>query len=208
MATKNYSDLYLVNNADGKYFRCDTTFVKSAKERLFSTKPSTAQILPNGIFGFLGSHIDNEIRELLTPTADLIKNQIPVIIHNPEINYWEVSKAQGALGMYRNKSGQALRTFPLEVRDEVSLSSDFFDLTGKTTGSKTDVEVGDIFVLQANLTAGSQLLYSATAPTATNVKSYFKVTKVYKSFIPSFLGGTGSYFPNSYAMADIELIIA
>lgn len=205
MSTINYSDAYLVNNTDGKYFRCDTTKVKSSKERLFSVLPTTPQVLPDGILGFMGSYTDTEIRELVTPTADLIKSQIPVLIHNPEINYWEISKAQGALGMYRNRSGQVLRAFPLEKYDEFSLSSDYFDLTGKTTGTTTAVEVGDVFVLQANLVAGTQLKYSATAPDSSTAMSYFKVTKVQNSYIPSFLGGNGSYFPNAYKMIDLEL---
>jgi hypothetical protein len=206
MSTINYSDAYLVNNTDGKYFRCDTVKVASgnAGGRLFSVLPTTSTVLPNGIFGFTGEYVDTEIRELLTPTSDLIKSKVPVLIHDPEINYWEISKAQGALGMYRNRSGKVLRAFPLVEMDEISLSSDFFDMTGKTG----DIAVGDVFVLQANLVAGTQLKYSATAPTSTTAKCYFKVTKVQNSFIPSFIGGTGTRFPNAYKMVDIELVMA
>lgn len=203
MSTINYSDLYLVNNTDGKYFRADSTKIASgnAGGRLFSVLPTTAQVLPNGVFGFMGEYVDTEIRELVTPTASLIQTKLPVFIHNPEINYWEISKAQGALGMYRNRSGQVLRAFPIVELDEVSLSSDYFDMTGKTG----DIAKNDIFVLQANLVAGTQLKYSATAPTSANAKFYFQVTKVQNAFIPSFLGGTGSYFPSAYKMIDIEL---
>ena len=205
MSTINYSDAYLVNNTDGKYFRCDTVKVASgnAGGRLFSVKPTIDAVLPNGIFGFTGEYVDTEIRELVTPTTALIKSKIPVLIHNPEINYWEISKAQGALGMYRNRKGQILRAFPLVELDEISLSSDYFDMTGKTG----DIAKDDIFVLQANLVAGTQLKYSATAPTSTDAKCYFKVTKVYNSFIPSFIDGTGTRFPNAYKMIDIELVL-
>jgi hypothetical protein len=205
----NYSDLYLVNNTDGKYLRCDTTKVASgnAGGRLFSVLPTTPAVLANGIFGFMGEYTDLEIRELLTPTSDLVKAKLPVIVHNPEINYWQISQVQSAIGMYRNRSGQVLRAFPLQELDEVSLSSDYFDLTGKS-GSTPAVAVGDIFTLQANLVAGTQLKYASSAPASTDAKFYFKVTKVYNSYIPSFLGGNGSYFPNAYKMIDIELKLA
>lgn len=201
MAT-NYSDLYLVNNTDEKYLRCDTTRVASSESgRLFSVLPTTPQVLANGIFGFLGEYVDKEIRELQTPTASLIQTKLPVFVHNPEINYREDSKAQGALGMYRNRSGQVLRAYPMVEFDEITLSSDYFDMTGKTG----DITVGDMFVLQTNLVAGTQLKYSATAPTSANAKCYFQVTEVQNAFIPSFLAGNGTLFPASYKMVDIEL---
>jgi hypothetical protein len=152
----------------------------------------------------MGSYVDKEIRELLTPTADLIKAQMPVLVSNPEINYWEVSKAQGALGMFRNKAGKALRTYPLEKYDVISLSSDYFDMTGKTG----DIAVGDMFAIQPNLVAGTQLKYAATAPASTSNMAYFKVVKVANAYIPAFLGGDGVLFPNNYKMIDVEVCLA
>lgn len=186
------------------YFRCDTTFVKSSKERLYSTRPAVATELPNGIIAFMGSYVSEEIRELLTPTADLIKNQVPVLVHNPEISYKQYVKTDGALGIYRNKAGKALRTFPLQQYDIVSLSEDYFDMAGKAT----TIAVGDMFAIQANLVAGTQLKYSATAPLATANKVYFKVTKVANSHIPVFYNGNGSLFPSVYKMIDLEMCFA
>ena len=205
----NYEDLYFTRNTDGKYLRCDTTFIKESQAggRLFSTKPTVATELPNGVFGFMGSYVSEEIRELLIPTADLIKNQVPVLIHNPEINYLQISKANDALGLYRNKSGKVLRSFPLSQYDVVTLSEDFFNMTGKT-GTVTTVAVGDYFALQTNLVAGTQLLYSATAPLVASNKVYFKVLKVANAYIPSFMGGDGTLFPSNYKEVDLEVVFA
>jgi hypothetical protein len=189
------------------YFRCDTTFIKSSKERLYSTKPATDVVLPNGVFGFMGSYVSEEIRELLIPTADLIKNQVPVLVHNPEINYRQEVSTDNALGIYRNASGKVLRTFPLQQYDVVTLSEDYFDLTGKA-GTSPVIAVGDMFALQANLVAGTQLKYSATAPVATANKVYFKVLKVANAYTPVFVGGDGQLFPQAYKNIDVEVIFA
>ena len=76
------------------------------------------------------------------------------------------------------------------------------------TGKVGDIAKDDIFILQPNLVAGTQLKYSATAPASTTAKCYFKVTKIQNSFIPSFIDGTGTRFPNAYKMIDIELVMA
>ena len=192
------------------YFRFDTTLIKSGGKggRLFSTKPTVDTELPNGVFGYMGSYIDSEIRELLIPTTDLIKNSIPVVIHNPEISYKEYLKSDNALGIYRNKAGKVLRTFPLEQYDLGSFSQDYFDLTGKVAGKTTEIEKGDMFILQANLVAGTQLKYSATVPTSATNKVYFKIAGVSNSGIPIFYSGTGSLFPQAYKIAELEMILA
>ena len=188
------------------YFRFDSTFIKSSQVggRLFSTKPTVDTELPNGVIGFMGSYISDEVRELLVPTADLIKTQIPVIIGSPEINYRQESKTDSALGIYRNKAGKPVRTYPLEQYDTFTLSEDYFDMTGK--GST--IAVGDMFALQANLVAGTQLKYSATVPLATANKVYFKVLKVSNSHIPTFVSGSGTMFPLAYKVVEVEMVIA
>ena len=188
------------------YFRCDTTFIKNSNAggRLYSTKPSVDTELPNGIFGFMGSYVSEEVRELLTPTADLIKTQVPVLIHNPEINYRQEVTTDSALGIYRNRAGKVLRTFPLEQYDVVTLSEDYFDMTGKGSA----IAVGDMFALQANLVAGTQLKYSATAPVSTANKVYFKVLKVANAYTPVFVAGNGQLFPQAYKNIDVEVIFA
>lgn len=188
------------------YFRFDSTFIKStnAGGRLFSTKPTVDTELPNGILGFMGAYVSEEIRELLTPTADLIKTQIPVIIGNPEINYRQELSTDSALGIFRNPKGKSLRTYPLEQYDVFTLSEDYFDMTGKGSA----IAVGDMFAIQPNLVAGTQLKYSATAPVNTANKVYFKVLKVANAYIPTFVGGNGQLFPLAYKNIDVEMIIA
>ena len=171
------------------YFRCDTTFIKEAEDgRLYSTKPAIDTELPNGVFGFLGDKISGkeEIRTLVEPTADLIKNEVPVLIHNPEINYRQELSTDNALGIYRNEAGKVLRTFPLSKYDEIALSEDYFDLTGKANGK---IEEGDIFALQANLV-------------------YFKVNKVENSHKAVFVSGNGQLFPQAYKLVYIEVMFA
>jgi len=189
------------------YFRFDTTFIKSSRERLYSTKPTTDVELPNGILGFMGDYVSEEIRTLLVPTADLIKTQMPVVIHNPEISYRQESRTDSALGAYRNVAGKVLRTFPLSQYDVLTLSSDFFDMTGKT-GTVTTVAVGDMFAIQPNLVAGTQLKYSASAPVSTANKVYFKVLKVANAYTPTFVSGAGSLYPATYKLVDVEMVIA
>jgi hypothetical protein len=188
------------------YFRCDTTFIKNSNAggRLYSTKPSVDTELPNGIFGFMGSYVSEEVRELLTPTADLIKTQVPVLIHNPEINYRQEVTTDSALGIYRNRTGKVLRTFPLEQYDVITLSEDYFDMASKGSA----IAVGDMFALQANLVAGTQLKYSATAPVSTANKVYFKVLKVENAYTPVFVAGNGQLFPQAYKNIDVEVIFA
>ena len=188
------------------YFRFDSTLIKSSQVggRLFSTKPTVDTELPNGVIGFMGEYISPEIRTLLVPTADLIKTQIPVIVGNPEINYRQESRTDSALGTYRNREGKVLRTYPLEQYDVITLSEDYFDMTGKGSA----IAVGDMFAIQPNLVAGTQLKYSATAPLASANKVYFKVLKVANSHIPTFVSGTGSLFPATYKVIEVEMIIA
>ena len=184
-------------------FRLDTIKLKATRERLYSGKLKVAKEIPNGLFAFLGDYVvgESEIRNLETPTAALLKAEIPVLIHNPEINYKQDSKTDGALGAYRNRSGKVLRVFPLNKYDEISLSDDFFDTTGKPV-----IAIGDIYAIQENMEAGTQLKYSATAPADNKV--YLKVTGITNSHIPVFLGGDGAMFPSAYKMVDVEIIFA
>lgn len=190
------------------YFRCDTTKVKNSNAggRLFSGKLKEAKEIPNGMFAFMGGYVEgeDEIRELSAPTTELIKAEIPVLIHKPEINYKEESATDAALGIYRNRAGQILRVFPMEKWDEITLSEDFFDKTGK---GNSKIEVGDVYTLQANMDAGRQLKYASAAPNASAARVYFKVTKVANSHTPVFLGGDGQMFPQAYKLIDIEICI-
>lgn len=187
------------------YFRCDLSQVKATNRggRLHSAKAITE--LPNGILGYLGGYVDGstEVRELLAPTADLIKAKLPVIVMKPEIGYKQDSKKDGALGIFRNPANKALPVVPLTDFDGIDLSEDYFDLTGK---AEQVIEKGDIFTLQTNLVAGTQLKYAATAPLATAAKFYFKVIGIFNSHTATYVLGDGTRFPQAYKMVQLELV--
>ena len=90
------------------------------------------------------------------------------------------------------------------VGDTVSLSEDFLAKAKNTKG--TDLAVGDIITIGASLVAGQQLDHSAGAPSAGN--KYLKITKIFNSHIPVFLGGDGKMFPGVYKMYDLEVFEA
>ena len=193
-----------------KYYRFDAIKIKSGNRggRMFSAQFPTgsAKAVHNGYLGYLGGYVvgETEIRELLDPTTDLIKNEIPVIVHKPEINYKEESRTDYNLGEFVNPSGRPTRTYTLEKYDEGSWSADFFNITDKVNGK---IEVGDIFAIQAVSTEGAQLKYVTTAPLNTVAKCYFKVTGVQNSFIPTYVHSDGTRFPSAYQMVDLEIVI-
>lgn len=191
-------------------FRCDMSMIKNPKEKMYSVRPETVGEYPNGMIGYLGEFESGsvEIRVLKTPTAELIKTAIPVITHNPEVNYSQYTKKEQALGLFRNPSGKALRAREFGTAiDGVTLSEDFLDLTGKSSGKTTEAEVGDMFAIQANFVAGTQLKYSATVPDVASNKVYFKVINVENSHIPVTLGGDGKMFPSVYKLVDLAIVI-
>lgn len=194
------------------YFRCDLSQVKATNRggRLHSVV-HTAEI-PNGVFGYLGEYKEGstEVRELLAPTAALIKTKLPVVVQKPEINYKQDKTTDDAIGIFRNPANKALPGVPLVGFDGLDLSQDYFDLTGKTGGKTKEVEVGDIFVLQENLTAGSQLKYASAAPLGTAACFYFKVIGVVNSHIANYVYTDGSSvatrFPQPYKMIQLDLV--
>lgn len=196
--------------ANTKYYRFDATKIKSGNVggRMFSAQFPTAskKAIHNGYIGYLGDYVsgETEIRELLDPTADLIKSDIPVIVHKPEINYKQDSRVDNNLGEFINPEGRPTRVYTLEKYDEGSWSEDFFDLTGKANAK---IEVGDMFAIQAGSTEGSQLKYTETAPTSETAKCYFKVTHVENAFIPVYVHSDGNRFPSAYKMVDLEIVI-
>lgn len=200
--------------SDTKYLRFDPIKIKSGNVggRMFSAQFPTAskKAVHNGYIAYLGGYVagETETRELLDPTADLIKSEIPVIVHKPEINYKQESRVDNNLGEFINPEGRPTRVYTLEKYDEGSWSEDYFDLTGKVSGKTTEIEVGDIFTIQAGSTEGSQLKYSTTAPDSTTAKCYFKVTHVENAFIPVYVHSDGKRFPTAYKMVDLEVVFS
>ncbi|WP_291566962.1 MULTISPECIES: hypothetical protein [unclassified Clostridium] len=190
------------------YFRCDTSFMKNtnAGGRLYSAQ--YGEIIPNGFIGFMGSFISGskEVRTLLAPTAELIKAGTPVIVMKPEINYKEDKKTDYALGIFRNPGNKPVPAIPFSEFDGVDLSEDYFDLAGKTGDNSAKIEVNDLFTLQANGIAGTQLKYAASAPAKTSAHFYFKVVGVSNSHTAVYVHSDGNRFPKPYKMIALEII--
>lgn len=193
------------------YFRCDTSFMKetNAGGRLYSARYS--EEIPNGFIGYLGGYVSGstEVRELLAPTANLIKGkELPVLVMKPEINYDESKKTDYALGIFRNPANKPVPVIPFHEQDGIDLSGDYFDLTGKTSGKTTEIEVGDLFTIQANGVVGTQLKYAPSAPANTTATVYFKVIGVKNSHIATFVHSDGTRFPKPYKMIQLQMIMA
>lgn len=193
--------------ANTNYFRVDLSDINLRAKKIYSAE--YAQEIPNGVLGYLGGFKagSTEIREFLAPTADLIKAKLPVIVMKPEINYAEDRKTDGALGIFRNPANKAFPVIQLEDLEGIDLSEDYFDLTGKGNGK---VEVGDIFVLQPNAVAGTQLKYSESAPETTVAGHYFRVVGVVNSHIANYVytdgTATATMFPQAYKMVQLEIV--
>lgn len=192
------------------YYRCDVSFMKDTQigGRLYSGKYASA--IPNGFIGFLGDYVSgsNEVRTLLDPTATLVKGKVsPVIVMKPEINYEDRKMTDRALGIFRNPANKPVPCIMFNENDGVDLSSDYFDLTGKSSGTTTEVEVGDIFTLQASGTVGSQLKYTSSAPTSTSASFYFKVIGVRNSHIATYVHSDGNRFPAPYKMIQLQYVL-
>lgn len=188
-----------------KYYRCDTDFMKATNSggRLHSAVASVE--LPNGILGYLGERKagEQEIREFLLPTAELIKGGLPVIVMKPEIIKDESSRASGALGKFRNPANKAFPVVPFEKYDGIKLSHDYFALTGKTAGKTTEVEIGDMFTINTDGT----LTYAATAPTKTANACYFKVVNVKNAWIANYLASDGTRKPQPYKLVTLDIVV-
>lgn len=197
---------------ENKYFRCDLSQVKATNRggRLHSAVYASA--LPNGVLGYLGGYKEGstEIREFLAPTEALVKAGLPVIVMKPEINYKQDRSTDNAIGIFLNPANKPFPAVPLEELDGIDLSSDYFLLTGKATGVKTEVEVGDMFTLGATSEAGKQLVYTATIPTSTDTSFYFKAIGVFNSHIANYVytdgSATASMFPKPYKMVQLALV--
>lgn len=193
--------------ANTNYFRADLSDINLRAKKIYSAE--YAQEIPNGVLGYLGGFKEGstEIREFLAPTADLIKAKLPVIVMKPEINYAQDRLTDNAIGIFRNPANKAFPVIQLEDLEGIDLSEDYFDLTGKGNGK---IEVGDIFVLQPNAVAGTQLKYSATAPDALTAGHYFKVVGVVNSHIANYVytdgTATATMFPQAYKMVQLEIV--
>ena len=186
---------------DGKYLRCDISFVRDAVVggRLYSAQIN--EELPNGVFGTMGATLADkpEVKAFALPTTNDIKDAKELyIVMKPEIVTDEQFKDSGKIGNFRNEANKPFPIIRVQERDRVTLSQDYF------TKSGTDIAVGDAFVLNAN----GLLVHKATPAVATE-KYKFVVTEIVKSHIANFLAfdeGGSHLAPVAYNLITVEMM--
>lgn len=185
---------------DGKYLRCDISFVRDAVVggRLYSAEIN--EEVPNGVFGTMGATLENkpEVKAFALPTTDTIKgaNEIYIVM-KPEIITDEQFKDSGKIGNFRNPANKPFPIIRVQERDRVTLSADYFT-------KSDDIAVGDAFVINTN----GLLTYKETPANATE-KYKLVVTEIKKSHIANYLmyDESGAVLaPSAYNLITVELM--
>lgn len=187
---------------DGKYLRCDISFVRDAVVggRLYSAQIN--EEVPNGVFGTMGATLADkpEVKAFALPTADTIKSANELyIVMKPEIVTDETFKDSGKIGNFRNPANKPFPIIRVQERDRVTLSQDYFTKAGDTA-----IAVGDAFVVDTK----GLLVYKA-APAVATEKYKLVVTEIVKSHVANFLAydEAGSHLaPSAYDLITVELM--
>lgn len=185
---------------DGKYLRCDISFVRDAVVggRLYSAEIN--EEVPNGVFGTMGATLENkpEVKAFALPTTDTIKDANEIyIVMKPEIITDEQFKDSGKIGNFRNPANKPFPIIRVQERDRVTLSADYFT-------KSDDIAVGDAFVINTN----GLLTYKETPANATE-KYKLVVTEIKKSHIANYLmyDESGAVLaPSAYNLITVELM--
>lgn len=185
---------------DGKYLRCDISFVRDAVVggRLYSAEIN--EEVPNGVFGTMGATLADkpEVKAFALPTTETIKgaNEIYIVM-KPEIIADEQFKDSGKIGTFRNPANKPFPIIRVQERDRVTLSADYF--------TKSDaIAVGDAFVINTK----GLLEYKKTPEVATE-KYKLVVTEIKKSHIANYLmyDEAGAVLaPSAYNLITVELM--
>ena len=185
---------------DGKYLRCDISFVRDAVVggRLYSAEIN--EEVPNGVFGTMGATLANkpEVKAFALPTTETIKDANEIyIVMKPEIIADEQFKDSGKIGTFRNPANKPFPIIRVQERDRVTLSADYF--------TKSDaIAVGDAFVINTK----GLLEYKKTPDVATE-KYKLVVTEIKKSHIANYLmydEGGAVLAPSAYNLITVELM--
>ena len=185
---------------DGKYLRCDISFVRDAVVggRLYSAQ--IAEEVPNGVIGVMGATLVDkpEVKAFALPTTNDIKDAKELyIVMKPEIVTDETFKDSGKIGNFRNEANKPFPIIRVQERDRVTLSQDYFTKSG-------EIAVGDAFVVD---TKG--LLVHKAAPAVATEKYKFVVTEIVKSHIANFLAfdeGGSHLAPAAYNLITVEMM--
>ena len=187
---------------DGKYLRCDISFVRDAVVggRLYSAEIN--EEVPNGVFGTMGATLKNkpEVKAFALPTTATIKDANEIyIVMKPEIIADEQFKDSGKIGNFRNPANKPFPIIRVQERDRVTLSQDYFTKSGDKA-----IAVGDAFVINTD----GLLTYKET-PAVASEKYKLVVTEIKKSHIANYLMYDESkavLAPSAYNLITVELM--
>lgn len=192
-----------------KYLRFDSENIANLRVRMMTCRPAEAMALPNGTLVKLGDMelaettpnkvAEREIHVALAPEGKEI-----AVVQMPEINYKDDSRADRALGDFRNREGAPLACVILSNHDVLGFSEDYF------AGGIANLKVGDIVNMQNTLAEGQQLV-KGTGIKAGEVN--FKVIQIKDSSKPATVvydkvTGRAVRKPMPYKMVSLEVIIA
>ena len=175
---------------DGKYLRCDVSFVKDAGVggRLYSAE--IGEEVPNGVIGVMGATKADK-PEVKAFTLGVKAGEDMYIVMKPEINYDERYKVDGALGNFRNKANKPFPIIRLQKRDRIVLSEDFIKKVGVQVGDKLAVDTDGLLKAEGSGDAK------------------FVVTEIKDSHVANYLmyDEEGAYLaPKPYKMITLEVI--
>ena len=177
---------------DGKYLRCDISFVRDAGVggRLYSAEIN--EEVPNGVIGMMGATKADkpEVKEF---TIGLSEGKDMYIVMKPEINYDERYRTDNALGIHRNPANKPFPIIRLQERDRIALSQDFIKVDVSTITVGTQLAVDTDGLLKAESSGNGK----------------FIVTEIKDSHVANHLmyGEEGAYLaPKPYKMITLEVI--
>ena len=175
---------------DGKYLRCDVSFVRDAGVggRLYSAEIN--EEVPNGVIGVMGATKADK-PEVKAFTLGVKSGEDMYIVMKPEINYDERYKVDGALGNFRNKANKPFPIIRLQKRDRIVLSEDFIKKVGVQVGDKLAVDTDGLLKAEAS------------------GDGKFIVTEIKDSHVPNHLmhAEEGDFLaPKAYKLITLEVI--
>ena len=134
---------------DGKYLRCDISFVRDAGVggRLYSAEIN--EEVPNGVIGVMGA-TKSDKPEVKAFTLGVKSGEDMYIVMKPEINYDERYMTDGALGNFRNKANKPFPIIRLQKRDRIALSEDFIKKEGVQVGDKLAVDTDGLLKAESS----------------------------------------------------------
>ena len=175
---------------DGKYLRCDVSFVKDAGVggRLYSAE--IGEEVPNGVIGVM-KETKADKPEVKRFALGVESGEDMYIVMKPEINPDERFRTDNALGIHRNPANKPFPIIRLQKRDRITLSEDFIKKVGVQVGDKLAVDADGLLKAEAS------------------GDGKFIVTEIKDSHVANHLmyeEGGANLAPKAYKMITLEVI--